>query len=178
MFCSASCGADRRQQPRQAREVAARRRRADAVVQGHQVAGLRAAAAVAGAADPLRIDLGPRLEIVDRPHAVPDLEARRVAAQQDAAHADHACGRGAPELRPAAFAEVLAALALVDRIEDQRRHAVERQQGAHRLILVHALGLHRMAARHEHARIRRLETLARRAGTAAPSRNASAGSRR
>ena len=47
------------------------------------------------------------------------------------------CPKHARELRPAALAEVLSALALVDRVEDQRRHAVEGQQGAHRLVFRH-----------------------------------------
>ncbi|MBU4271776.1 MAG: hypothetical protein KKA28_07945 [Planctomycetes bacterium] len=112
----------------------------NAVVQGHQVARLGAAAAVAGAADAPRIDLRAGLEIVDRPHAVPNLEAGRVAAQQDAAHADHQVRLDAPEFRPAALTEVLPPFALVDRVEDQRRHAVKRQQGAHRLIFGMPLG--------------------------------------
>ena len=44
-------GPDRLHQPQRAGEIAARRRRADAIVQGHQIAGLRAAAAITGAAD-------------------------------------------------------------------------------------------------------------------------------
>ena len=47
---------------------------------------------------------------------------------------------GAPELGPAALAQVLAALALVDRIDHQRRHAVQGQQRAHRLVRVVPLG--------------------------------------
>ena len=46
----------------------------------------------------------------------------------------------APEIGPAAWAEVLPALALVDGIEDQRRHAVDGQERAHRLVLDVSLG--------------------------------------
>ena len=79
--------------------------------------------------------------------------------KRDAAYADLGVGVDAPEFRPAVLAHVLPALALVDGIEDQRHHAVEGQQGAHRLIGLVALGLERMPAGHEHARVGRLETL-------------------
>ena len=59
---------------------------------------------------------------------------------------DHVMRRDAPDLGPTAFAEVLASLALVDRLEDKRRHAIERQQAAHRLISGHPLPLLPMVA--------------------------------
>ena len=125
----------------------------------YEVAGLRGASAIAGAADAFWIDLGPGLEVIDTADAVPDFKAGGVPSQRDAAHADLGVSVDAPELRPAVLAHVLPSLALIDGVEDERRHAVEGQQGAHRLIGVVSLGFEGMAARHQHAGIRRLETL-------------------
>ena len=140
---------DGREQGLEAGDVAARSRGADAVVQRHQVGGLRAAAAVARAADALGIDLRAGLQVVDGPHAVPDLEAGGVAAQQDAADAEHRVGGRALDLRQRGGH--LAALALVDRVEDESRHAVEGQECPHRLVRLIGLGLAGVAAGHDDA---------------------------
>ena len=67
-------------------------------------------------------------------------------------------GGGAVERRPASLAQELPPLTLIDRVEHERRHAVERQQGTHRLIFRVTLGRQGMTARHEHARIGRPKT--------------------
>lgn len=58
---------------------------------------------------------------------------------------------GAPEARVAVLVEVLAPLALVQRVEHQCRKSVEGEQGSHRLVFVMGLGRGIMTARHEHA---------------------------
>jgi len=105
-------------------EVAAWRRGVDTLVQGHHVGRLGAAAAVAGAADALGVDLGPRLQVVDAAHAIPDLEGGRVSAEQHTPDADHGVSLGPPKRRFAIIIEKLGAFPLVYRVEDQRRHAV------------------------------------------------------
>ncbi len=140
-------GPDGREQRLETGDVAARGGDPNAVVQRHQVGCLRAAPAVARAADALRIDLRAGLQVVHRSHGVPEHEASGVLAQQDAADADHGVGGGAPE--PGQCGRHLAALALIDRIEHERRHPVDGQQGPHRLIGLVCLGLGGMPTRHE-----------------------------
>ena len=92
---------------------------------------------------------GPGLQVIDRAHAVPDLEPCRVAAEQNAADPEGGV-RGCPvHLRQCGGH--LASLALVDGVEYEGRHAVEGQQSPHGLIFVMGFRLGRMAARHDHA---------------------------
>ena len=123
--------ADGGEQPFQRGDVARRRGTDDAVVEGHQIRGQRAAAGAAGAAELLRVDLRPARQVIEAADAVPDAIGRRAAADEQRADAGHGVfGGAAGDGRLALGVEQLDALALADRIVAQRRDAVLGQQDA------------------------------------------------
>ena len=63
-------------------DVTRRHRHFDARIKGRDQRGLRAAAARARNADSFRIYVGPRQEIIHRPHAIPDFPAREICSRE------------------------------------------------------------------------------------------------
>ena len=147
-------------------EVATRCRSDDAIVERHEIRGLRAAAAVAGAADLVGEDVLAALQVVDDSHAVPDAELRHIRPDQRAAEAGRRMLRGTHQphvgmrhlhmrriVEDGALprrVEHLISLALPDGVVANRRHAVTGQQHADELILPRRLPLMTMPARHQH----------------------------
>ena len=139
----------------QARDVAGDGRGGDAVVEGGDIARLRAAAAVAHAAETVGADAGPRGEIVEAADAVVDHPRREVAAERNAGGAhDGVFGDAiAAGGLPVGVAE-LPPLPLADRVEEERGDAVRREEGGGPLVGVVSLADVNMPAGHEHRRPR------------------------
>jgi len=91
------------------------------------------------------------LEIVNRPHAVPDAVGRHIAADEDRADADQRVFGGAAKGGLAVGLEHLCALALADRVVAERSQPVLRKQDAGALIGLGAFAVGAVAARHDHA---------------------------
>jgi hypothetical protein len=148
--------ADRLTESPKATQVAARRGACDPLIQRHQIARQSPASGVAGAANSLRVDLFPTLEVVDRSHSVPDSKGSRVAAQQGTAHANQAMRGCASHQRLALSVEQLVTFALFDRIVAERGHAVLGQQDTHPLVDLAGLAVAAVPAGNEHAWVGRL----------------------
>ena len=134
--------------PRQRGDVAADGGRGHARVEGGDVGRERAAAGVADAADPLRVDLRQRRQVVDGPHAVPDAVAGQARAEQVERVAEHgmfAAGQVEARLALRRVPE-LAPLALADRIVGQHDVAALGQVDVQDLVRVGRLADRRMAA--------------------------------
>ncbi|MBA7697800.1 hypothetical protein ES703_106470 [subsurface metagenome] len=89
------------------------------------------------------------MQIVYAAHAVPYLEPGCIATEQNTADSNHRVGLRTPKLRQ--LRKHLAALTLVDGVEDQRRHTVKGQQRPHCLIGLIPLCIAAVAAGHQHA---------------------------
>ncbi len=140
--------ADGVEQPLDRGNEAGRRGHGDAIVDGHQPGGHRAAAGVAGAAQALRIDFRAAGQIVHAAQPIPDAVVGRVDADQE---------RGGTNQRVLGRAvwrkfENLVAFALADGIVDQRGAAIERQQNTNALIGLAGFAIGAVPARNEHAR--------------------------
>ena len=129
-------------------EVAARRGARDAVVERHDPRGHRAAAGVAHHAEAGGVHLRTRREYVERAHAVPRAEARRVPAEQLRAAPHVVVRRAVPERRAVT---ALPPLALVDRIVAERHHAGLRGLERAALVAVRRLAVGGVSARHHDA---------------------------
>src|SRR5262249_46523706 len=107
----------------------------DAVVEGHEVFGERAAARDAGAAVLALDNVGPALQVVEGPHAVPGAVGGGILADENAAGADVAVLGGREAIaRRAVGVEHLKALALADGIVAEHRDAVPGGEDAGELV--------------------------------------------
>ncbi len=97
------------------------------------------------------VDLRPARQVVEAADAVPDAVARRAAADEQGADAEHRVFRGAGDDRLAAAVEDLHALALADGVVAEGRDAVGGQQHARALIGCVRLAVGAVAARQQHA---------------------------
>ena len=129
-------------------EVAARRGARDAVVERHDPRGHRAAAGMAHHAEARGVHLRTRREHVERAHAVPRAEARRVPAEQLRAAPHVVVRRAVPEGRAVA---ALPPLSLVDGVVAERHHAGLRGLERAALVAVRRLAVGGVPARHHDA---------------------------
>ena len=136
---------------RQGGQVAERRGDFNAVVERHEIRRLRATAGKPARADHLGVHFRAGLQVVDPTHTVPDLEPVRVVSERHAADAEQVVrvdgDRGIRAL-------VLEPLTLIDRVENQRRHAVEGQQSGNALVIGVPFAVRGMPARNQNARPR------------------------
>ena len=125
-------------------------RRLEPRLDSHQQRGHRSAAAVPHAADPRGIDIGPRLQIIDRSHPVPNAETRHAAAQQRRQRPHTVVSRAGTDLRRG-----LVPFPLVIGIVNQAGEPRLRRQHTAALIGIGALPVVRVSAGQDDRRIGR-----------------------
>lgn len=133
-----------------ARHATSRRGAHDSRIERHQILGQPSAAGVACAADPIRVDVVSRTEVVERPHSVPDTIGRGVASHGNAAGSDQRVFGRRPVARYAREVQNLIPLALTDGVIAERGDAMLGQKDTR--LLVTDLPVGRVATRHEHCR--------------------------
>ena len=131
-----------------------RRGRLDARLEGRELERLHAAAGVAGHRNPIAVDLGPRLEIVNRSYRIPNAILHQVEAQQVALVSQHAVFLGAEaDQRPVVLSvPKLDALALADGVPGEHDEARTGHDDGEFLILLVSLALAGVAGREDHGR--------------------------